>query len=157
MHCPACRDTETRVVDSRTADEGAATRRRRSCPSCGYRFTTFERIEEVPLTVAKSSGEGEPFVRSKIERGLAAACKGRPITKDDFEALALEVEEAARLEGCQVTTEWVGLAVLDRLRALDHVAALRFASVYKGFSDVDDFEKEMSLIKRSSSDPTVGV
>lgn len=155
MHCPACRTADTRVVDSRSADEGSAIRRRRSCPACGHRFTTFERVEEVALVVVKTSGDCEPFDRSKIERGLAAASKGRPIDEARFAELALEVEDAARLEGSQVSTEWVGLAVLERLRALDHVAALRFASVYKGFSDVGDFEKELSLIKRTEPGPSL--
>lgn len=155
MHCPACRVADTRVVDSRAADEGAAIRRRRNCPACGHRFTTFERVEEVALMVAKTSGDCEPFDRAKIERGLVAASKGRPISEDQFAELAIQVEDAARLEGGAVTTEWVGRAVLDRLRCLDHVAALRFASVYKGFSDVGDFEKELSLIKRTEPDPSL--
>lgn len=107
------------------------------------------------LLVVKTTGDCEPFDRAKIERGLHAASKGRPITEAQFAELALEVEDVARLEGGPVTTEWVGLAVLERLRALDHVAALRFASVYKGFSDVGDFEKEMSLIKRTEPGPSL--
>ncbi len=151
MICPSCHCADTRVVDSRSAEDGAAIRRRRSCPGCGERFTTFERTEEIPLTVVKREGQREPFDREKIERGLIAASKGRPLEADQFADLTAEVEDAARLEaGGEVTSEWVGLAVLERLRRLDHVAALRFASVYKGFVDVSDFEREMSLIKRDT-------
>jgi transcriptional repressor NrdR len=152
MQCPACQLDDTRVVDSRGADEGASIRRRRVCSSCDYRFTTFERVEEAPLLVGKRSGGREPFCADKIIGGLISASKGRPITVEQFAVLAVSVEDAARLVGAQVTSEWVGLAVLDRLRILDHVAALRFASVYKGFSDVDDFEQELSLIKRDTTD-----
>ncbi len=98
----------------------------------------------------KRSGGREPFCAEKIIGGLHSASKGRPITAEQFHELAVSVEDAARLEGVQVTSEWVGLAVLERLRSLDHVAALRFASVYKGFSDMDDFENELSLIKRDT-------
>lgn len=150
MRCPSCSTDDTRVVDSRAAEDGTSIRRRRSCASCSQRFTTFERLEEVPLHVIKRSGEPVPFCRDKIVHGLSSASKGRPIDPDQFATLAADVEESARLEGSEVTTEWVGLAVLDRLRVLDHVAALRFASVYKGFSDVSDFEDELSLIKRAS-------
>jgi transcriptional repressor NrdR len=155
MHCPVCCATDTRVIDSRAADDGAAIRRRRGCPSCAHRFTTFERVEEVPLLVVKRSGARNPFDRAKIIRGLSSASKGRPMTADQFATLATEVEEAARLEGGDVSSEWVGRAVLDRLRLLDHVAALRFASVYKGFADVGDFEKELKLIKRETPGPSL--
>ena len=112
-------------------------------------------MEEAPLFVSKREGVREAFDRSKIEHGLAAASKGRPLCEEAFADLALEVEEAARLEGCEVTSEWVGRAVLERLRGLDQVAALRFASVYKGFSEVADFEKELSLIKRDEPGPSL--
>ncbi len=105
--------------------------------------------------VNKRSGAREPFDRSKIIKGLSSASKGRPITLEQFECLTSEVEEAARLESTDITSEWLGRAVLERLRELDHVAALRFASVYKGFADVDDFEKELKLIKRDTPGPSL--
>jgi transcriptional repressor NrdR len=150
MMCPVCHADETRVVDSRGADEGTAIRRRRHCVACDRRFTTFERVEEVSVMVVKRSSGREPFCRDKIVHGLVSASKGRPVDIDDFERIAADVEDAARVSGGDVTSEWVGRAVLERLRMLDSVAALRFASVYKGFTDVADFEQEMTLIKRES-------
>lgn len=122
-------------------------RRRRTCAACGHRFTTFERAEVVPLMVAKRSGGREPFDSRKIVGGLASAGKGRPIEVATFESLAFEIEEVARQQGPVVSSEWVGVAVLERLRCLDEVTYLRFASVYKDFAAVDDFEREASLIK----------
>jgi len=138
------------VVDSRAVEDGTVIRRRRSCCGCSGRFTTFERSEVTPLVVVKRSGRREPFEREKIIHGLASAGKGRPIEPDVVESLVDGVEEAARLEGTEVTSEWVGLAVLERLRAIDPVACLRFASVYKGFTDIGDFEREVRLIKLES-------
>ena len=148
--CPICHASETRVIDSRAADGGAAIRRRRECSGCERRFNTFERVEEVPLVVVKRSGQRAPFDREKILRGLVAASKGRPVDQIQFEALVCGVEEEVRQSGGEVTSEWVGLAVLDRLRHLDEVAYLRFASVYKSFSDITDFEREARLIKREA-------
>lgn len=128
-------------------DDGATIRRRRACAECAFRFTTFERVELAPITVTKRGGQREPFDRQKIVHGLVAASKGRPIESETFEALADEVEERARFEGGDVTSEWVGRAVLDRLRLIDQVACLRFASVYKDFTDIADFEREVHLIK----------
>jgi transcriptional repressor NrdR len=147
MKCPACGHHDDKVVDSRTADDGDAIRRRRECLTCGRRFTTFERLEEAALVVVKRSREREPFDRTKVVGGIRAACKNRPIGTDQMESLAVDVEETMRLEGPEVTTEQIGLAVLDRLRALDEVAYLRFASVYKGFEDLGDFEREVALTK----------
>ncbi len=147
MMCPVCHADDTRVVDSRGADDGSAIRRRRYCGHCDRRFTTFERVEEAPVVVTKRDGVREPFCREKIIGGLRSASKGRPLEASFFESLACGIEEAARAESNEVTSEWVGLAVLERLRDVDQVAALRFASVYKGFTGVDDFEREMSLIK----------
>jgi transcriptional repressor NrdR len=149
VRCPACGNDETKVVDSRTVDEGWVIRRRRACLGCAGRFTTFERAELVPLMVVKRSGQREQFQRQKIVDGLSSAAKGRPIDPDVFESLADDVEEQGRLRGGEVTSEWVGLAVLERLRNVDHVACLRFASVYKGFTEIGDFEREVSLIKLS--------
>lgn len=151
--CPACHSAETKVVDSRAADGGEAIRRRRECLSCQRRFSTFERVEEVPLSVVKRSGEREVFDPAKIVGGLLAAGKGRPLSVDDCDRLATEVEDVARLQGVEVSSEWVGRAVLERLRGLDQVAYLRFASVYKSFDDLADFEREARLIKVDRNDP----
>ena len=138
------------MVDSRTAQDGAAIRRRRLCLSCGYRFTTFERMEEVPLVVTKRSGQREAFDRAKLVAGVRAAAKGRPVGEDELENLATEVEDAMRLDGPEVTSAHVGVAVLDALRHLDEVAYLRFASVYKGFDDAADFERELTLLAKGT-------
>jgi len=150
VRCPTCSSLDDRVVDSRVADEGGAIRRRRECLACGRRYTTYERLEELPLTVVKRSGERQPFDRAKIVTGLRAAAKNRPISLQQMEGLAAEVEEAFRLHGPDVTTEQVGRAVLDRLQGLDEVAYLRFASVYKGFADVGDFEREVGLLTKAT-------
>jgi transcriptional repressor NrdR len=142
VRCPVCSSLDDKVVDSRLADDGAAIRRRRECLECGRRFTTFERLEEMSLTVVKRSGERQPFSRAKIVAGMQAAAKNRPITVEQMEALGAELEQTARSQGGDVSTEDIGSAVLERLRQLDEVAYLRFASVYKGFSDVGDFERE---------------
>ena len=150
-----CTNVDDKVVDSRMSDDGASIRRRRECLGCGRRFTTFERLEELPLLVVKRSGEREPFVRAKVVAGLQSAAKARPVTEQALEQLAADVEEEMRLEGTEVTTELIGLAVLERLRSLDEVAYLRFASVYKGFEGPDDFEREVGLLsKRPASPPS---
>ena len=146
MRCPACSSLDDKVVDSRLADDGAAIRRRRECLACGRRYTTFERMEEAPLVVVKRSGDREPFVRTKVVAGMQSAAKNRPVTVGQMEELASEVEEAIRARGGEASSEEVGMAVLERLRELDEVAYLRFASVYKGFSDVGDFEREAGLL-----------
>jgi transcriptional repressor NrdR len=148
MRCPTCGSLDDKVVDSRQADDGGAIRRRRECLGCSRRFTTFERLEESALTIVKRSGYREPFDRSKIVDGLRAAAKNRPVDDEQLEALAADVEESVRLDGPEVTSQQVGLAVLDRLRELDDVAYLRFASVYKGFEDVGDFEREVGLLTK---------
>ena len=138
------------MVDSRTADDGAAIRRRRACLACGRRFTTFERIEEAPLMVVKRSGQRETFDRAKLVAGLRAATKNRLGVADRVEGLAAELEDSFRLSGPEVTSQAIGIAVLDRLRDVDEVAYLRFASVYKGFEDVGDFEREVGLLTKST-------
>ena len=142
---------DDKVIDSRMADGGAATRRRRECVGCGRRFTTFERVEEVPLVVLKRSGNREPFERAKILDGIRRAAKNRPISEEAIAALAAAVEDQIREEGPEVGSEIVGKAVLDRLRTLDPVAYLRFASVYKGFEDLTDFEREVGLLQKTTS------
>lgn len=138
-------------MDSRLAEEGAAIRRRRECLACGRRFTTYERLDDVPLLVVKRSGDREPWDRAKIVAGLHAAAKNRPLADVQLEDLAGQIEEGARLQGPEVTSEQIGLAVLERLRALDEVAYLRFASVYKGFDDADDFAREAGLLTKSTA------
>jgi transcriptional repressor NrdR len=141
---------EDKVVDSRMADAGAATRRRRECLACGRRFTTFERVEELTVVVVKRSGIRETFERGKVLAGIRRAAKNRPLAEADLEAIAAEVEEQVRLSGPEVDSQEVGRTVLDRLRALDPVTYLRFASVYKGFEDVTDFEREVGLLQKTT-------
>ena len=150
MRCPSCSSVDDKVVDSRTAEEGAAIRRRRECLSCGRRFTTYERVEEAALVVTKRSGHRESFDRAKIVNGLRAATKNRPVGLEQMDAVAAEVEESLRLDGPEVTSQRIGVAVLERLRAVDEVAYLRFASVYKGFEDRYDFEREVGLLRKST-------
>lgn len=147
VRCPVCTADDTRVVDSRPADEGAAIRRRRHCPACGYRFTTFERLETRVLQVRKRSGRRVPFERRKIVAGLVAATKGRPVAPDVAERIAEDIEEVARRAEAVLSTEEIGRAVLEHLRAHDRVAYLRFASVYKGFDDPEDFARELQLLE----------
>lgn len=152
MHCPVCRHDDTKVIDSRSAEEGAAIRRRRSCPACAYRFTTYERLEGAPLMVTKRSGAREPFDRSKVIEGILAACKGRPVTEEAVEALGESVEDDVRISaaaGHEVTSSLVGHCVLERLRGVDEVAYVRFASVYKNFDGAADFRRELALLKKS--------
>jgi len=146
VYCPFCRHPDSRVIDSRTAEDGAAIRRRRSCPACGRRFTTQE---TVILMVAKRSGVTEPFNRDKIVRGVQRACQGRPVTEDQLAILAQRVEDAIRSRGSgEVPSHEVGVAVLGPLRELDEVAYLRFASVYRGFESLADFEEEIAGLRR---------
>jgi transcriptional repressor NrdR len=146
VRCPLCLTPDTRVVDSRTAEEGAAIRRRRACQSCGHRFTTYERLEEVPITVVKRSGGREPFDRAKIIVGVRLAATGRPVTAEQLDLLAADVEDAVRLGGAEVSSDLIGATVLQGLRKLDEVAYLRFASVHKSFDDVEDFQREARLL-----------
>ncbi len=148
MRCPACASLDDKVVDSRTTDDGTAVRRRRECLDCATRFTTFERLEETPLVVVKSSGDEVPFDRAKIIAGVALAAKGRPVDDLTVDALAADVEDVVRLEGTRVTSERIGRAVLEALARIDGVSALRFASVYKGFDDLSDFEREIGLLTK---------
>lgn len=148
MRCPACASLDDKVVDSRTTDDGSAVRRRRECLECATRYTTFERVEETPLLVVKSSGDEVPFDRAKIVAGVVLAAKGRPVDDLTIEALAADVEDVVRLEGTRVTSERIGRAVLEALARVDGVSALRFASVYKGFDDLSDFEREIGLLTK---------
>jgi transcriptional repressor NrdR len=150
MYCPYCRHSDSRVIDSRTSDDGAAIRRRRACPECGRRFTTQE---TVILTVAKRSGVTEPFNRDKIVSGVRRACQGRPVTEDQLAFLAQQVEEVIRSRGSgEIPSHEVGLAILGPLRDLDEVAYLRFASVYRGFESLSDFEQEIAALRAAHLD-----
>jgi transcriptional repressor NrdR len=154
MRCPACGSFDDKVVDSRQADDGTSIRRRRSCLACGRRFTTFERLEEVTLVVVKRSGDRQPFEREKVAAGIRLAAKGRPIEAagDALDELITAIEDAVRLEGGgEVTSEAVGRVVLEHLREADPVAAIRFASVYLGFDDLADFEREVTLLSKRTA------
>ena len=150
MRCPGCGSVDDKVVDSRQSDDGTTIRRRRQCLTCARRFTTFERLEEVPLVVVKRSGDRVPFDLAKVVGGVRAASKYRPITDDQVDQLATQVEEAVRLDGPEVSTTTIGLAVLEHLRELDSVTYLRFASVYKGFDDPADFEREAVALTKAT-------
>ena len=150
MHCPFCKNTDTKVLDSRVADEGGAIRRRRSCSECHKRFTT---IEQMQLTVVKRSGATEPFLRDKAIAGVRKACKGRPVSDDDLARLGQQVEDTLRDSGsAEVPAHEVGLAILEPLKSLDEVAYLRFASVYKAFESADDFAAEIASIMSATAD-----
>lgn len=145
MHCPFCRNPDSRVVDSRTADDGLSIRRRRQCPTCGRRFTT---VETASLSVVKRSGVAEAFSREKIVNGVRKACQGRPVSEDDLAMLAQRVEETLRSGGsAEIDAYEIGLAILGPLRELDTVAYLRFASVYQAFDSLDDFEAAITELR----------
>ncbi|MFI7574865.1 transcriptional regulator NrdR [Micromonospora sp. NPDC049497] len=148
MRCPYCRHPDSRVVDSREADDGQLIRRRRSCPECGKRFTT---VEEAVLAVVKRSGVTEPFSRTKIIGGVRKACQGRPVDEDSIALLAQKVEETVRAKGAaELPSHEVGLAILGPLRDLDEVAYLRFASVYRSFDSLADFEREIETLRAAA-------
>jgi transcriptional repressor NrdR len=145
VNCPFCRHSDSRVVDSRSVDDGAGIRRRRQCPQCNRRFST---IETSSLTVVKRSGVSEPFSRSKIVAGVRKACQGRPVGEDDLAFLAQRVEEVIRATGvAEIDAHEVGLSILGPLRELDEVAYLRFASVYQAFDSLEDFESAIALLR----------
>ncbi|QSB06368.1 transcriptional regulator NrdR [Natronoglycomyces albus] len=151
MRCPYCRHPDSRVVDSREGDDGMLIRRRRACQSCEKRFTT---VEESVLAIVKRSGVTEPFSRHKVVTGVMKACQGRPVTRDALEALAQQVEDEIRSRGvAELASNEVGLAILPPLRELDEVAYLRFASVYRSFDSVEDFEAAIADL-RGQSDQT---
>ena len=154
VFCPSCHGDDTKVVDSRVAEEGIAIRRRRQCLSCAHRFTTFERVDHAPLTVIKSHGGSEPFDRHKLIDGLTAATKGRSVSDQSLQEIAMRIEDLMRLLGSSVTSANVGLAALDELRTADEVAYLRFASVYKDFDAVSDFHRELELLEKSAPGPS---
>jgi transcriptional repressor NrdR len=153
VRCPFCRFSDSRVIESREVDDGAAIRRRRSCPECSRRFTT---VEEAVLAVVKRSGVTEPFSRAKVMVGVRRACQGRPVDEDALALLSQQVEEEIRAKGtAEVSSHEVGMAILGPLRELDEVAYLRFASVYRSFQSVDDFASEIFRLRadRPGADP----
>lgn len=150
MRCPYCRANDDKVIDSRPGDEGAAIRRRRECLACGRRFTTFERIEDLPLMVHKRSGALESFDRAKLQSGIERAATGR-MDVATVAAVTDAIEEEVRSRGAEVPSEQVGVIVLEHLRALDDVAYLRFASVYKGFAEIEDFQREVVELRKTTA------
>jgi transcriptional repressor NrdR len=145
MHCPFCRHADSRVIDSRTSEDGVSIRRRRECPQCQKRFST---TETASLTVVKRSGVIEPFSRHKIVNGVRKACQGRPVSESDLALLAQTVEETVRTTGSsQIEANEIGLAILQPLRKLDEVAFMRFASVYQGWETLDDFEAAINVLR----------
>jgi transcriptional repressor NrdR len=146
MRCPWCGRDQDRVVDSRPAERGRAIRRRRECLSCGRRYSTFERVEDLGLMVLKNDGAREPWDREKVIAGVRKAIVNRPVTDEQVLALAERVEARLRKKGPEVSSQQVGLEVLANLQRLDHVAYLRFASVYKDFQELGDFERELGRL-----------
>jgi transcriptional repressor NrdR len=151
VYCPFCRHTDSKVIDSRTTEDGTAIRRRRACPECNRRFTT---IETATLLVVKRSGVTEPFSRNKVVSGVRKACQGRPVTEDQLAQLAQRVEESIRAMGvAELPAHEVGLAILGPLRDLDLVAYLRFASVYQAFESLDDFDRAIAELRAAGGAP----
>lgn len=155
MYCPFCRSAETRVVDSRSTEDGTAIRRRRLCPACSQRFTT---VETMSMLIVKRSGVVEPFSRDNVVSGVRKACQGRPVSEDDLALLAQQVEDTLRASGqAAIASHDVGLAILGPLRILDEVAYLRFASVYRSFESAADFEAEIALLRAEPDTPPAHV
>ena len=148
MRCPWCNADDDRVVDSRPADAGLAIRRRRECAGCSRRYTTFERVEDVGLVVVKRDGSKDVFDREKIIGSVMKAIKNRPVTVDRVHVLVDRVEERVRRKGPEVTSQQIGVEVLAGLAKLDQVAYMRFASVYKDFQEITDFERELGVLQK---------
>ncbi|MGH2590132.1 MAG: transcriptional regulator NrdR [Actinomycetota bacterium] len=146
MRCPWCGHGQDRVVDSRPAERGVAIRRRRQCLSCGRRYTSYERVEQLGLSVVKRDGTKEPWDRGKLVDGIRKALVNRPVTEQQVERLVARIETRLRRKGPEVESQQIGLEVLQHLQKLDHVGYLRFASVYKDFQEVGDFERELGLL-----------
>lgn len=145
MLCPKCQSLSTKVLDSRNVEHGKSIRRRRQCTNCEYRFTTFERLEITDLIVRKSDNTSELYSREKLERGIWLSCGKLPITRNDIEEMVLKMEELFFTKK-EITTHEIGEAVMNGLREINEIAYIRFASVYREFKDVDDFQKEISKI-----------
>jgi transcriptional repressor NrdR len=156
MRCSNCQYKSTKVLDSRPIEEGRSIRRRRECEACGFRFTTFERIEEVPLIIVKKDGTRQEYSREKLIRGLIKACEKRPVPLEKIEAVAIDVEKELRNTGMsEIDSNEIGEMVMDRLSEVDEVAYVRFASVYRQFKDISVFFDELKdLIKTDKNDGT---
>jgi transcriptional repressor NrdR len=153
MQCPRCKNENSRVVDSRKADDGQAIRRRRECTNCEYRYTTFERRQETPILVVKKDGNREEFNREKLLRGVMRASEKRPVSYDEMEHLVEEVEREIRKQNpTEVPSEKIGDLVMDRLSELDEVAYIRFASVYRQFKDVDAYKNEVRRLEKRKTE-----
>ena len=146
MKCPFCNNENIRVIDSRPAEDNNAIRRRRQCEACGRRFTTYEKIETIPLMVVKKDETREPYDRSKIEAGVLLACHKRPVSTQDINHLVDEVENEVFNAEKEVSTTRIGTLVMDKLKELDEVAYVRFSSVYREFKDVNTFLKELEKL-----------
>ena len=158
MNCPFCNTPDTKVIDSRPTEEGHAIRRRRECESCGKRFTTYEKVEEVLFMVVKRDGSREQFDRNKVLNGIIRACQKRPVSLEQMEAIVNDVEKSMNnLMEKEVSSEFIGNAVMDHLKNLDEVAYVRFASVYREFTDVGTFVSEIEkLISNEKSGKKIG-
>ncbi|HZK58201.1 MAG TPA: transcriptional regulator NrdR [Clostridia bacterium] len=152
MKCPFCSHQESKVVDSRPTDEGQAVRRRRECMLCTKRFTTYEKIDEIPLIVVKKNGNREPYDKNKILNGVIKSCEKRPVSLQDIEKLVDEIErQLYNTMEREITTEFIGNLVIDKIKELDEVAYVRFASVYREFKDINTFMDEVKKILNEKS------
>jgi transcriptional repressor NrdR len=149
MRCPWCQNDDDKVVDSRPTEQGSAIRRRRECLACGRRYTTFERVEELGLMVVKRDGTKEPWERDKMVAGIRKAIVNRPVTEEQVARVADRIEARLRRKGPEVSSQQIGVEVLQHLARLDKVAYIRFASVYKDFQELTDFERELGVLQRS--------
>ena len=156
MKCPYCGYSESKVIDSRPADEGSSIRRRRECLSCSKRFTTYETVESLPMVVIKKDGSRQSFDRQKVFNGMLRACEKRPVSVDQIEKMALEIEQSLQnsLER-EIRTEEVGQLVMEKLKSVDEVAYVRFASVYRQFKDLSSFMDELKVLLRDSKEQTI--
>lgn len=149
MKCPACQCLESKVLDSRPADEGATIRRRRECLECKKRFTTYERIETIPIIVVKKDNSRQPFDRTKLVNGIRRACEKRPVPTDVIEMAVDEIESNLNSTlNSEVSSEHIGELVMEKLKSIDQVAYVRFASVYRQFKDIDTFMEEVKLLMK---------
>ena len=150
MRCPYCNFGETKVMETREAEDSDVTRRRRECLKCKKRFTTYERVEMIDLRVIKKNGDIERFDRGKVLNGILRACEKRPVKVDKAERIVDEIEsELRKKDGVEIPTTVIGELIMDKLKEIDHVAYIRFASVYREFKDIEGFEKELKKIKEN--------
>ena len=152
MKCPFCNAADTRVIDSRPADDNASIRRRRQCETCGKRFTTYEKLETMPLMIVKKDNSREPYERSKIEAGIIRSCHKRPVSSEQISSLVDQIENALfSREDREISSSVIGEMVMEKLKDLDPVAYVRFASVYREFKDVDTFMQELTKLLNNRS------